>query len=201
MTPERWQHIKALLADALEHPPAKRAAFLDEACWSDATLRAEQADDWSGALTSRRRALRYFEALMQTNPNDWQAAPRLARGYNYVGEMLLKAGDLMAALDHFRRAVAVIERALTYGSTNQPMRRQLAVSHFNIGQTYERLARRTGTPARQRSQHWRDARHAYERSVELWQEFQRQGVLPPEYASKPEETTRALARCDAALAK
>ncbi|HXF04726.1 MAG TPA: protein kinase [Blastocatellia bacterium] len=160
-----------------------------------------QAGDLSDALASHRRALQYFEALMQTNPNDWQAAPRLARGYNYVGEILLKTGDLMTALDYFRRAVAVVERAPTYGSTSQPMRRQLAMSHFYIGQTYERLARRTGTPARQRSQHWRDARHAYERSLELWQEIQRQGVLPPEYASKPEETTRALARCNAALAR
>lgn len=160
-----------------------------------------QAGDFAGALTSHRHALQYFEALARTNPNDWQSVPRLARGYNEVGQMLLKVGDLMTALDHFRRAMAIVERAPTRGSTTQPMRRQLAVSHFYIGQTYERLARRAGTPAGRRSQHWRDARHAYERSLELWQEFQRQGVLSPEYASKPEETTRAIARCDAALAK
>lgn len=160
-----------------------------------------QAGDVSGALTSHRRALRYFEELMRTNPNDGQAVPRLARGYNHVGEILLKAGDLMTALDYFRRAAAVVERASTHDSTTQPMRRQLAMSHFYIGRTYERLATRTGTPARQRSQHWREARQAYQHSRELWHELQRQGGLTPQYAGKPDETTRALARCEAALAK
>ena len=31
MTPERWQHIKALLESALERDPLERNAFLDEA--------------------------------------------------------------------------------------------------------------------------------------------------------------------------
>jgi hypothetical protein len=39
--PERWQVVKQLLDDALEHPPADRAAFLAEACGDDLMLRAE----------------------------------------------------------------------------------------------------------------------------------------------------------------
>src|SRR5256714_3735172 len=41
MTPERWQQIKAVLADALERPSVERAAFLEEACGGDLPLRAE----------------------------------------------------------------------------------------------------------------------------------------------------------------
>ena len=41
MTPERWQHIKALLESALERDLHEQAAFLDEACAGDAALRAE----------------------------------------------------------------------------------------------------------------------------------------------------------------
>ena len=41
MIPERWQHIKTLLKAALEHDPAERAGFLDEACGSDAAIRRE----------------------------------------------------------------------------------------------------------------------------------------------------------------
>src|SRR5436305_6874448 len=41
MSPERWQQIKAVLADALERSSAERAAFLEEACGSDPSLRAE----------------------------------------------------------------------------------------------------------------------------------------------------------------
>jgi non-specific serine/threonine protein kinase/serine/threonine-protein kinase len=41
MTPERWQQIKAVLAAALERTPVERAAFLEEACGGDISLRAE----------------------------------------------------------------------------------------------------------------------------------------------------------------
>src|SRR5262245_36232509 len=41
MTPERWQAVDALLQAALERPAAARAAFLEEACASDAVLRQE----------------------------------------------------------------------------------------------------------------------------------------------------------------
>jgi serine/threonine protein kinase/tetratricopeptide (TPR) repeat protein len=41
MTPERWQQIDALFADALECPEADRSAFLDAACGDDLVLRRE----------------------------------------------------------------------------------------------------------------------------------------------------------------
>jgi serine/threonine protein kinase/Tfp pilus assembly protein PilF len=41
MKPERWQQIDRLLEEALERPPAQRAAFLDEACAGDEELRRE----------------------------------------------------------------------------------------------------------------------------------------------------------------
>jgi serine/threonine protein kinase len=41
MTPERWQEIKNVLAQALEFKPVERAAFLDRSCSADASLRRE----------------------------------------------------------------------------------------------------------------------------------------------------------------
>ncbi|NOT59716.1 MAG: protein kinase, partial [Acidobacteria bacterium] len=41
MTAERWSQIDRLLAEALEHTVAERAAFLTEACGDDAALRRE----------------------------------------------------------------------------------------------------------------------------------------------------------------
>ena len=32
MTPERWQEVKKILAEALERTPAERSAYLDRAC-------------------------------------------------------------------------------------------------------------------------------------------------------------------------
>ena len=41
MTSERWQRVKDILGPALEMQPAQRAAYVENACTSDASLRAE----------------------------------------------------------------------------------------------------------------------------------------------------------------
>ena len=41
MKPERWQQLDSLFHSALEREPEERAAFLDEACGSDASLRKQ----------------------------------------------------------------------------------------------------------------------------------------------------------------
>jgi eukaryotic-like serine/threonine-protein kinase len=41
MTPERWQHVKQVLAAVLEIEPASRAAYLDNVCATDRSLREE----------------------------------------------------------------------------------------------------------------------------------------------------------------
>jgi len=41
LTPERWQKVKDILGTALEMQPAQRAAYLEAACASDASLRAD----------------------------------------------------------------------------------------------------------------------------------------------------------------
>ena len=41
LTPERWQRVKDVLGPALEMQPAQRPAYLEKACASDASLRAD----------------------------------------------------------------------------------------------------------------------------------------------------------------
>jgi hypothetical protein len=41
VTPERWREVKAVVAGALDVPPAERAAFLERACPADAALRRD----------------------------------------------------------------------------------------------------------------------------------------------------------------
>ena len=41
LTPERWQQVKEVFADALERKPSERAAFLQEVCATDESLRSE----------------------------------------------------------------------------------------------------------------------------------------------------------------
>ena len=41
VTPERWQEIKGIVAQALDSPVAERAAYVDRMCSADPELRRE----------------------------------------------------------------------------------------------------------------------------------------------------------------
>jgi len=56
MTPERWQHVKEVLATVLELPPAERTAYLDRGYAEDASLR----DDIEPLLASEQRLKAQF---------------------------------------------------------------------------------------------------------------------------------------------
>ncbi len=57
MTPERWQHVKALLHSALERKADERAAFLVEACGNDVALR----EDLESLLVREEEASSFIE--------------------------------------------------------------------------------------------------------------------------------------------
>src|SRR5688572_6036577 len=62
MTAEHWQRVKGVLHSALEREPAERAAFLEEACAGDESLRKEVED----LLDSYDRAGSFFEMPAMT---------------------------------------------------------------------------------------------------------------------------------------
>jgi len=55
------------------------------------------------------------------------------------------------------------------------------------------------TPAKKRTALWLEARSWYQRSLDIWQQLSTDGTLPGYQNQKPDETTKALARCDTAL--
>jgi len=57
MTPERYRLIDQIFQAALAHDPAKRAAFLDEACSGDEALRKEV----DSLITSDRGGLSFID--------------------------------------------------------------------------------------------------------------------------------------------
>jgi len=48
---------------------------------------------------------------------------------------------------------------------------------------------------------WRDAKRWYQQSLDAFQELQQQNKLSSDYAKKPSQIKKAIATCDAALAK
>jgi eukaryotic-like serine/threonine-protein kinase len=78
VTPERWQRVKPILADAFERPASERPGFLDDACGADAALRAEL--EALLAADARRAAVDEPAARLLLGTGARAAAPALAAG-------------------------------------------------------------------------------------------------------------------------
>jgi eukaryotic-like serine/threonine-protein kinase len=107
---DSWLRVKEVFATALEQDPAKRAAFLDQACANDDALRAEvdsllEAHEDSGDFIERPAAAR----LESSPPPDWIG--RRVGAYRIVGS--LGSGGMsdvfraVRADDEYHKEVAV----------------------------------------------------------------------------------------------
>ncbi len=65
MTREEWQHVKEVLHNALEVPPAGRAAYLDKACNDNTAIRGEV----ESLLASHEDAGTFIEEPVAAAPN------------------------------------------------------------------------------------------------------------------------------------
>jgi serine/threonine protein kinase/Tol biopolymer transport system component len=83
MTPDRWQRVQEVLAEAAELDPASRSEFLDEACRGDPELQAEVVSLLSSLEDASSRVLDSpaIEAVPELSPADSKTAfPSLASG-------------------------------------------------------------------------------------------------------------------------
>src|SRR5215472_12611425 len=120
MTPEEWQRVKKILDDAMEIAPVERAAFLDQACATDPTLRAEVESllvsfDNAGAFLERPAAATARLAEPET------LAPGASLGRYRIVQLIAEGG--MGAVyqavrfdDLYHKLVAVkVVRHVIYG--------------------------------------------------------------------------------------
>ena len=96
--------------------------------------------------------------------------------------------------------MAIRESMVAADSENAEGRNQL-------GRIYEKLGRYHAWQAaknvsRQHSaENWREARRWYQQSFDVWKSLQQHKTLAVDYANKPLEISRQLAKCDAAIAR
>ncbi|NNF57574.1 MAG: protein kinase, partial [Rhodothermaceae bacterium] len=110
MSLDYWSRAKPLFEAARQHPPADRAAFLDEACAEDATLRAEVErllaldDEADGFFDTLGEAIRRPEPEAVPLPErvgPWRIVREVGRGG--MGRVLLGERDD----DRFEQRVAI----------------------------------------------------------------------------------------------
>ena len=105
MTPERWERLKQIVADALDLDGAQRDPFLDRACAGDADLRAEAAS----LLAAEDPAGRFLEP---DPPPERIGAYRIIREIGRGGMGTVYEGARADAQFEQRVAIKIVKRGM-----------------------------------------------------------------------------------------
>lgn len=160
MTPERWQRVKEIFAQAELRPPEERAALVDELCGGDADMRREvesllesSGETWSlldGPAVSPTELLAAARAL-----SDLRAGSRLGP-YEIVSEIgrggmgTVYRGQRVDG--HFQQTVAIklLRRGMDTDAIVERFVKEREIlarlHHPNIAQLYDGGASETGLP-------------------------------------------------------
>jgi len=147
--------------------------------------------DQSRASSTIARALDTAADASARNPQ------YTAYRFNYSGlwinfsEIRMGQGDAAHAADGYRRALELL--ADPNVGARDPTRRSL--TYADLGEALVHLARQEKSVAR-----WREARDAFQHSVDDWNGLQAKGRLAPEQREKALAAAQGVAICDAALA-
>jgi serine/threonine protein kinase/tetratricopeptide (TPR) repeat protein len=136
--------------------------------------------------------------LQSAQASDTGSRVHLMEMFETNGSLLLQSGNWTEASRKFHEILDVGDKLLASESTVDFIHRRLGWQCQGIGNLYAALAVRRNSS---KSGLWREARDWYQRSLANWREVQAKGTLSGAEASKPDELTREIAKCDAALRK
>ncbi|MBA2431633.1 MAG: hypothetical protein H0V56_05895 [Chthoniobacterales bacterium] len=114
---------------------------------------------------------------------------------------LAEAACLEEATEQAQQAVIVGEALLVSDVNNATAANTHALSMAQLGRCHLLAATSPKTEATKRGEHLRDAKSAYQRSLEIWIALRDRGALSGADAGKIDEATRSIALCEAELAR
>jgi len=101
------------------------------------------------------------------------------------------------AIDSALEGIRIDEVLVAASPTNASARNTLALLDSQLGASHAALAAKAG--ASKQTEHWRAAKDADQKSLDIYQEMKSKGTLSGADANKPDELASELAKCDAAL--
>ena len=153
------------------------------------------------ALQSYRNALAVSKKMLSANPSNVETRDDVSISYAGTGNMLAATGDTAGALDAFHRAIPLAEAISAQSPQNIRYRGRLAQRYFEQGNVYSQRAQTLKHSRTEAKSCWQKAKNQYQRSLEIWQDMQKNGTLNLADVYRPVEAKRALTRVNLALAK
>ncbi len=106
---------------------------------------------------------------------------------------------MSGAVDSAVQGIKIDEALVAAALTNASARNTLAQLDSQLGACHAALGAKNGTG--KGSEHWRAARDAYQKGLEIYQDMKSKGTLSASDAGKPDELAKEIAKCDDSLKK
>ncbi len=186
---ERGDRSMKLFEQVAHDDPKNTEARVEvaESQYSQGFIRSKSNED-AAALHFYESAAALFEAIASEHPAD-PPRPGLRTTYQLMSDLALKLGDTHRAITSAQRELAIDEILLRTNPQNVGAERNKA------------LALRQIAKAQEVSGMLREALSNYRQSLAIFQGEKEKGTLAPQYASELENTPKAIARCESALAR
>jgi tetratricopeptide (TPR) repeat protein len=155
--------------------------------------------DRQGALQNLRRALQIWQELRARDGSNNKMRANLHATLLALAETKMESEDHSSALEYYRQALALAESPPVEQSADLYVRWRLADSYAGLSRYY--AARAASSPATERFNHWREARQYAQQSLSLWEGWSRHAASTSFDRRHREQAARAVAACDAVLAK
>ena len=166
--------------------------FLDESYYWTGFYQ-EEGGDFREALVNYRVALADFQQLALADPNEVRSREYVALCHKSIGKTLASKGDSAAGLESLYKAVKFFEKRPAEDADD------LAETYDAIGAAHARLAVQPGISRSTSLANWRQAREAYQKSLENWLVFKSRGSATAFLSGDTDRLKSELAKCDAAI--
>ena len=157
-----------------------------------------ESGDYLQALSHYSKALALYEKVSTVAPHIWRLRYRAIFARAGIANVQAKLGQRRTALAGCSKVLALLNE-IPENPASRLQSGARALIDIHLAWAYAALAGTKDVPTTEQQEHWHSARYMYARSLEIWQDMQKHGILTGEYTAKPEEVTREIAKCDAAL--
>jgi non-specific serine/threonine protein kinase/serine/threonine-protein kinase len=157
----------------------------------------------TAALQSYRKGLANFEVLAKVSPKDTNVQTDLAAVHLKVGTVLARMGNTSEASEAYHKSMEIAEPLAVASPPDEQARYTLADAYFAVGDLYRTLASTAKGAEADPIRNWTQARDWYKRSLDAWRRVPNPAAKSPNGfdCGNPTKAVRAIALCDAALAK
>jgi tetratricopeptide (TPR) repeat protein len=178
-------------------------------CQSKLGVALRGLGDRQAVFAQLRQALEELQKLLAEKPSNAELQSDLHATLISLADALSETGERAAALERDAQALALAEKMVAVNRADLYAQWRLANSYSSFGRHYAALAskwtrgqtRGRKSRAAERIAHWRQARDWHRKALGVWDDWSHRAVSSRFNLTRHEQAARALAACDAALAK